>query len=165
MNISVSKLYDTVAAWLSERGYEPGLDDNEPGLFFWLDTEIGQARGRILVEADDKPPTIHFHARLPVVIPKRLFSIVAFRLMNMNRGIRFGQFILILAPDKGSVSYRFTHLLADDQRLTHQFDFCMRQVIWFAEEYSPRIRDFLANPPDLDEEIMVWTNAKNYPKE
>lgn len=155
MNLDQSELYDSVTAWLANMGYQPVLRGEQEGLFFWLDTKRRQSRCRILVEARERPPlTIHFFARLQLLVPQHRLAIVALHLMNLNRGIRFGSFIL--ASDAGIVSYRFTHLLAGDQRLNHQYDFCLRQALWYAEEYTPKLRAFISNPADFEDEIIRW---------
>lgn len=159
MKMSQAELYNAVAAWLMDMGYQPAKSEKEKGLFFWLDPEDGHILCRIEVEAGEKTPsTIHFFARFQTLVPQCHLSIAALALMNMNRGIRFGQFIL--APENGLISYRFTHLLAGHQRLNHQFGFCLRQLVWFAETYGPIFRDFLRDPPEFEVEINRWKTFK-----
>lgn len=100
--------------------------------------------------------------RLPVTIPRQQFTCFAVHLMNLNRGIRYGQFIL--AADTGQVSYRLTHLLAGDQPVSHQCDFLMRQVLWYVESYSHDLHAMLTNEPDFDELCMRWATPGHRPR-
>jgi len=159
MKMSQTELYDATSEWLMKLGYQPIRSSEREGLIVLLKTDDGEVRCRIRLEAGEKtPPVIHFLARLLVSIPRERLEIVALRLMNMNRGIRFGQFSLGLAD--GTITYRFTHMLADGQIPTQQWDFCLRQVVWYAGLYGPHIRSLLENPPDVEEEIMRWEKQK-----
>lgn len=148
---------NTIVRCRSDRG-----DSERTLLSGLLDTAVGPARCRIRLEGDEGLPlTVHFLAQLPVIIPRHQFTCFAVHLMNLNRGIRYGQFIL--AADTGLVSYRLTHLVAGDQPVSQQCDFLMRQVLWYVESYSPNFHEMLIKEPDFDELCMRWANPKDRP--
>ncbi len=155
-------LKEAVAAWLRELGFEPdpAAEDGKPACL--LPTKVGPAHFRVSVEKEAEVPlTLHFLARLPVTIPRQQFTCFAVHLMNLNRGIRYGRFIL--AADTGHVFYRLTHLLAGDQPVSQQCDFLMRQVLWYVESYSHDLHAMLTNEPDFDELCMRWATPWNRP--
>lgn len=162
MKMNREELKETLAAWLWELGFEPdpAAEDGKPACL--LPTKVGPAHFRVSVDKEEGVPlTLHFIARLPVTIPRPQFTCFAVHLMNLNRGIRYGQFIL--AADTGLVSYRLTQLVAGDRPVSQQCDFLMRQVLWYVESYSPNFHEMLTHDPDFDELCMRWPNPKDRP--
>ena len=79
----------------------------------------GSAAWQCRILCEDAPLTIHYLSRLPDRVPEHMISGLAIRLLDLNRGVRFGQFSL--DSHRRTITFRLTQMLRTDCPLAAQF--------------------------------------------